>query len=63
MRSDPIDWYTARGEGNFAILCPFHYEETPSCMIMPKKGSFHCIGCGANGVIEKGEILATLDEV
>jgi hypothetical protein len=63
MKSDPVDWYAAHGENNFPILCPFHQEETPSCIIMPKKGAFHCIGCGAQGVIEQGEILVTVDQI
>jgi hypothetical protein len=57
MRSNPIDWYEACGGNNFAILCPFHQEETPSCIIMPKKCSFYCISCGALGHIEQGEVL------
>ncbi len=61
MKSNPIDWYAAHGENNFAILCPFHEEQTPSCIIMPKKGTFHCIGCGTQGNIEQDETLVSND--
>lgn len=35
----------------FKGLCPFHAEKTPSFVVFPDKGNFHCFGCGANGDI------------
>lgn len=33
----------------FKALCPFHEEQTPSLSIDPKKGVYHCFGCGQSG--------------
>lgn len=33
----------------FAGLCPFHGERTPSFTVNDDKGFFHCFGCGAHG--------------
>lgn len=33
------------------LLCPFHQEKTPSCVISPEKNLYHCFGCGAAGSV------------
>ena len=34
---------------NYKGLCPFHSEKTPSFIVFPDKGDFHCFGCGVGG--------------
>jgi DNA primase len=38
-----------RAGENWKGLCPFHAERTPSFTVNPKRGIFHCFGCGAGG--------------
>ena len=38
-----------RAGENWKGLCPFHQEKTPSFTVHPKKGIFHCFGCGVGG--------------
>jgi DNA primase len=34
-----------------AIPCPFHQDDTASCIITPTSNLFHCFGCGAAGSV------------
>ncbi|WP_240150331.1 CHC2 zinc finger domain-containing protein, partial [Erwinia amylovora] len=36
---------------DLVLLCPFHQEQTPSCVISPEKNLYHCFGCGAAGSV------------
>ncbi|RLM18179.1 DNA primase [Brenneria alni] len=36
---------------DFVVLCPFHEEKTPSCVISPEKNLYHCFGCNAGGSV------------
>jgi len=37
------------GSKDFAGKCPFHQDDSPSFIVSPEKGLFHCMGCGAAG--------------
>ncbi len=37
------------GDGHLIGKCPFHADDTPSFVVTPGKGLFHCLGCGAAG--------------
>jgi DNA primase len=34
---------------SFKGLCPFHQEKTPSFVVTPDRGTYHCFGCGEGG--------------
>ncbi len=36
---------------DYAVLCPFHQEKTPSMVISPDKNLYHCFGCDAGGSV------------
>lgn len=52
-----LDW--VRSEGleprkrgkDWVVLCPFHEEDTASCVITPSKNLWNCFGCGSGGTI------------
>jgi DNA primase len=43
---------------NYKGRCPFHKDDTPSFMVSPEKGLWHCFGCG-----EGGDVFAFLMKI
>ena len=43
---------------NWAGLCPFHNEKTPSFFVNPQLGIFKCFGCG-----KAGDVITFLQEI
>ncbi|MGH2534043.1 MAG: DNA primase [Thermomicrobiales bacterium] len=55
-RTDAVDLVSQyvslkRTGRNYKGLCPFHQEKTPSFVVFPESGNFHCFGCGKGGDI------------
>ncbi len=40
-----------RSGQSYKGLCPFHQEKTPSFLVTPSRGTYHCFGCGKGGDI------------
>lgn len=51
--ADVVMQYTklTRAGSSFKGRCPFHTEKTPSFMVSPERGTYHCFGCGVHGDI------------
>ena len=42
-----------RAGTSLKACCPFHKEKTPSFVVSPDRGTYHCFGCGAHGDVFK----------
>ena len=55
MSSPLLDLFQSQGhtlkrEGQtYKTCCPFHQDDTPSLAVNPRKGLWHCFGCGEGG--------------
>src|SRR3954447_23544559 len=38
-----------RGQHEHSGGCPFHADRSPSLRVDPRRGTYHCFGCGAHG--------------
>lgn len=47
------------GADKLTIICPFHDEDTPSCMIYVEQDSWWCFGCNQGGDVLKFYMLLT----
>lgn len=47
------------GSDKLSIVCPFHDEDTPSCMIYVEQDSWWCFGCNQGGDVLKFYMLLT----
>lgn len=50
-----IDPPEANQRGKAVVLCPFHREHTPSCMIDYQRMLWVCLGCGLGGSLDYHE--------
>ena len=56
-----------RAGADYKVCCPFHHEKTPSFVIHPNQGYYHCFGCGETGdcfkFVQKQEGLTFIEAV
>lgn len=46
-----VSWYVQLKPAGSSLKarCPFHAEKTPSFVVSPLRGTYHCFGCGVGG--------------